>query len=130
MHCLSNCCRVVMRADTSEASLREALGVGDRNDGNCPAGEAPLLLYPFPEAEYLEVCPTTPLPTRAILSVRTSLTSPSRRDVCVGAKRKQLNVAMKRGSGGGEHSPIESSVLTLPAPNAPTLPRTLPLTDK
>ena len=54
-----------MRADTSEVSLREALGVGDRDEGNYPAEEAPLLLYPFPEAEYLEVCPAIPLPTRA-----------------------------------------------------------------
>ena len=46
-----------MRADTSEASLREALlGVGGRDGGNNSQGlEAPLLLYPFPDAEYLEV---------------------------------------------------------------------------
>ena len=54
-----------MRADTSEASLREALGLGDRDEGSCPAEEAPLLLYPFPEAEYLEVCPANPLPIGA-----------------------------------------------------------------
>lgn len=78
LHCLSNCRRVVMRSDYGEGELRKALGIdvgagtGSEAEGaerHLPerssersleggggnANSRPLLLFPCPGAEYLEV---------------------------------------------------------------------------
>ncbi|CAM9616295.1 unnamed protein product [Scytosiphon promiscuus] len=52
LHCLSNCRRVVVRYDYSKDDLREILGVSAGGVGGNKG--SPLLLFPFPDAEYLE----------------------------------------------------------------------------
>lgn len=69
LHCLSNCTRVVMRYDYGEEDLRKAIGVemardrstervsesSSEREKNSASTATPLLLFPCPGAEYLEV---------------------------------------------------------------------------